>query len=403
MDTTRLGPFLGMDNRRPDTKLVTADGSYLRNAVNVDLGVDGSPKRRPGVTKVLSADDCHSFYGCGDHGYFAAYATLYHVDAAYAATALLTDLTPGVRLSYTQTPLGTVAADGSRLWLLNGTLAEPFTLDVPRLAPLLEATAGGALPAGRYQVALASTRAGQVSGTTVPEVVDVPANGVLTLYGLPASDCAVYLTPPDGEVFFHVADTTSSTLTFSTLPDYGGQCPTLLQRPMPSGSLVRHHKGRLLTASGSTLYYSEPFAPALHDPLRGYIAFPAPITLVEPCQNGVYIAADQTYWIAGDIADAELNPVLPYGAVLGASGEVPNSNSVWWMSERGLVTGTQDGQVQNLQEKNVVVDKATVGAALFREQDGAKQMIAALFNTTQTVAAARTFMDAEIVRRGETL
>jgi hypothetical protein len=69
------------------------------------------------------------------------------------------------------------------------------------------------------------------------------------------------------------------------------------------------------------------------------------------------------------------------------------------MSERGMVMGTQDGQVANLQEKNVAVDPAIVGASLFREQDGMKQMVSSLFSPQSTVIAARSFMDAEIVRK----
>lgn len=406
MNTLKLGPFLGMDNRRPDAKLATEDGAYLRNAVNVDLGPDGHPRRRQGTTRLLGGDDCHSFWSRGADGYYVDYATLYHVDPVPTRTPLLTGLTPGLRMSYTATPQGVVVSNGSGLWMLDGATATPCTLETPRFAPLLDAGTGGALPGGRYQVAVAYVGDdGQVSGTTAPQQVEVPDDGVLTLLGLPAAQpCAVYLTPPDGDTFYRVATTLNVSLTFSTLPDYGARCQTLLLQPMPPGGIVRYHNGRLLTASGDLLSYSEPYALALHDPAKGFVAFPADITLVEPCGDGVFVSTTETtYYLRGEISQAVLDEVLPYPAVPGASATLPNSREVCWMSARGWVRGTPDGQAQNLQEQHVAVQPAQVGAALFREQNGMQQLLATLFGPQATIAAARTYMDAEIIRQGETL
>ena len=95
--------------------------------------------------------------------------------------------------------------------------------------------------------------------------------------------------------------------------------------------------------------------------------------------------------------------MLPYKAVIGTSGQVPNSNNVFWMSERGMVVGTQNGEVSNMQENKVAVEPALVGASLFREQDGMKQMVASLFGPQQTVMAARSYMDAEVIRKETSL
>jgi hypothetical protein len=174
---------------------------------------------------------------------------------------------------------------------------------------------------------------------------------------------------------------------------------TLLLRPMPAGDVVRWLNGRLYVAAGDTVYYSEPYAPTLFNPARNYILFPSTISMLETCQNGLYVAADQTYWLGGDPSGASLDPVLPYGAVPGSSVQSPVKNECFWMSVRGLVRGDQNGVATNLQEAFVAVEPAQAGSTLFREQDGVRQVLSSLFGGEQTVTAARSYMDAEVIRK----
>ena len=195
--------------------------------------------------------------------------------------------------------------------------------------------------------------------------------------------------------------TTASTYRFPVTPQQGAQLQTLGFRPMPAGSIVRVHNGRLLTADRNGLYYSEPYAPTWHNPLRGYIPLPG-ITLVEPMQAGIYITtADRTYWLAGaDIAgDAALVDLLPYGAAAGSSTRINNALDVAWYSQRGIVIGSRDGQVKNMQEDTTATEKASRAAMLYREQDGMRQLVSSLFGAEATVAAASTYFEAELVRK----
>lgn len=162
---------------------------------------------------------------------------------------------------------------------------------------------------------------------------------------------------------------------------------------------MRYADGRLIVASGNILYYSELFAPTLHNPAKSYIPFAENITMIRPCDGGIYVSADETYWIAGDLASGAINTVLPYKAVFGTDSEVPNSNNVWWMSERGMVVGAPGGEVENVQEKFVAVDAATAGASLYREHDGMRQMLSSLFGTQTNVMAASSYMEFEVIRK----
>ncbi len=403
-DTAPIGPFAGINNRLPDHQLGIVErgakaGDYLRNAVNVDLTESGTLTRRKGVTMAQSGSDCHSLWSDEQGVYYADGDTLYRFPRDVVATGL----PAGARVSFARLPTGEcVWSDGSTINLVDKTVSAPLGIPVPNPAPIVSAAAGGSLRAGLYQVAVTTTNAaGEESGSTWPVQVSVPEDGVLQVSGMPDGMKNVYVSACNGDVLFLAVTTTASSYAFPVTPAQGPQCPTLNLRPMPAGQIVRWFNGRLLAAVGPMLAYSEPFAPALHNPARGYIPFASRIVLLEPCQTGVFVAtADETFWLSGnDIDGAEVVRVLPYGAVDNAVARPENDNTVWWFSARGLVVGAQDGSVKNLQEDTVAVSPAQSGASLFREQDGNRQVISTLKGLETTVAAASSYFDAEIVRK----
>lgn len=404
MKVSKLDPFLGENNRLVDHKLWTKDGAFVRHAVNVDITETGGFTRRKGTTKVYGGADCHSLWTGSNHTYFVDYDTLYRIDkigATVDKTAMVT-VSPGKRVSYTDTPIGVICSDGSSLWnLTDGSLAG---VESPRSTPKLTASATGSLTGGMYQVTVSFVAPnGEESGALAPVSIEVPDNGAITLSQIPQSaglSTCVYLTSVNGDNLFRHELTTSTTLTLSVAPNPGAvRCQTMLLTRMPPGQIVAYLNGRLFVASGQYLFYSEPYGVHLFDPSKNYIPFTENVTMVEPCQNGLYVSADQTYWVAGDIEKAELSPVLPYRAILSTSQPTPNANTCWWMSERGTVVGGQNGDVKNLQETTVAVEPALVGASLYREQDGLKQMVSSLFSPQQTVTAASSYMDAEVIRK----
>lgn len=399
-----------MNNRLPESKLRVKDGDFVRNAVNVDISDAGSFSRRQGAVLGLGGVDCHSFWSCHDVGFFIDGSTLYRVVGSADALVknAIATVTPGLRMSYCHTGLDIRASNGVQSFKISlAGVVSSWAVPTPRYRPLITAETGGALAGGIYRIVLSYTNAdGEEGGTTQPLSATVPDNGKITLSGIPHEAgliTNVYVTPANGDMFFRAAQPTTAGLILSTTPDNGVRPIGLLLAPMPAGQIVRHLNGRTLVSNGNVLVYSEAHNPSLHNPARNYIYFSEPITMIEPCVNGVYISADQTYWVGGDIADAALNLLLPYRAIAGTSGAAPNKNLVWWMSERGMVTGDNTGAIKNMQEKDVAVTPALVGASLFREQNGTRQMIASLFSPQSTVVAASSYMDAEIVRKGTVL
>lgn len=414
------GPFtLGVNNRRPDFKLDrrTAGGRkewFLRSAVNIDLTAEGTAKRRAGYTQVFSGSDCHSLWSNGDVALFVDYDTLYRVTGGadeLVKTVVRNNLTPGRLVSYVEANGSVYYSNDIVIGRVDALGSHDNGVAPLRFDPLVAGQTGGSLPVGEYGVCFTLLNAaGEESAATIPQQVDVPESGKLVITGLPAAFPAdvvalrIYRTAPNDGTLQSAAILTTETTsyTISVANALGARCPTVLMAPMPAGSIVREFNGRLLVASGSTLYYSEPYSYALMNPARNYVTFPAPITMVEPCQKGFFLAADKTYWLGGDIAQTVLDTVLPYGAVPNSSGSDPEDIGVFWMSPRGMVRGTPDGAVERLQEENVAVESAQTGAFLYRSNDGMKQALGGLFGLGGTVAAG-SFMDGEIIQKATTL
>lgn len=409
----KIGPFnLGFNNRLPDHQLtVPKVGAFLRSAVNVDLDVQGTVKRREGFTLSAAGDDAHSLYSAGEIAYVVDGTTLFALTGsadALAKTPIREGLARGRRLSFTSMNLTTVYTDGASVRQLKWMSDMP--LGVPKISPEPDVSAtAGDLPEGDYQVCFTFFDANfQQSGSTVP--VAVSGTGV-AVSNLPAAFPAgvagvmMFMTAPGGDVLFRTAvlDAPQTSLAVTSAPDLAEQCQTLLLNPMPGGSILRHAGGRLLVASGNFLFYSEPYS-NLYDPTKNFIPFASEVTMVEPSGSGVFVAtSDETYYLAGDVADAEMASKLPYGAVPGTSGSSPDNNHCWWMSSRGMVRGDESGNVKNVQEGSVAVNAALSGASLFREQDGNKHVVSSLSGTDASGASAYSYMQAEIVRKGTTL
>lgn len=403
-NTAPIGPFVGINNRLPDHQLGIVErgrkaGDYLRNAVNVDLTATGTLQRRKGSTLAQAGADCHSLWSDGEQAFYVDGDTLYQ----YPRIALRSGLVPGRRVSWCKTPTGDVIwTNGTVLERIRAGVSAPLGLPVPNPAPTVSASAGGSLKAGVYQVAITATNAdGEESGATWPVQVTVPEGGRIQVSDLPGTLTNIYISPLNGDALYLAATTTASSYVIPVSGALGQSLQTIGLRAMPAGEIVREHFGRLLVASGSTIYYSEPFGYGLHNPQRGRIHFGGRIALLAPVQGGCYVSTETaTFWLpGGDIEKTQVIELLPYGAVPGTDTALENQTGVAWMSTRGLVIGSQDGQAKNVQEDTVAIGPAQAGATLYREQDGMRQIITSLAGLFETVAPAMTFTVADEARK----
>lgn len=145
---------------------------------------------------------------------------------------------------------------------------------------------------------------------------------------------------------------------------------------MPAGQCLAHYRGQLLVASGNFLYISEPYRYSSHKPHRGFIPFPEPITIVAPCEDGVFVVADKTYWLGGDLVDGAIVTVAQLRALKNTLVLDNERTAAYWQSEKGIVIGTPSGQVKLPQEDAIDFEPAASGATWIQEREGQKYLIA---------------------------
>lgn len=397
-----LGNFLGVNNRLEATRLgVTLPGNvratWLRAADNVDLD-GGFLRRREGFGEALASGRAHSLWGDGEpDGYAVLDGALQRLTLAGAgldADELLTGFT-SAPVSFARMPTGSVVwSDGLRIGAIRDGVAGDLAPAAPNPVPVVNVVAGG-LPAGRYLIAFTAFGAGGEGPPTAPRQFDVPEGSGFVFTGLGAG--RAYVSGPNGDIL-----TLAAGDTFVSLTNTGPRLDSLLLERMPAGQIVRHYSAQLLVARGSMLCWSEPYRYGLWNPGKSFIQFRAPITVVEPCEAGVFVCADRTYWLAGDLAATTQQAVLPYGGVAGSGHQQRGSDDVlraFWVSPHGLVVGTPDGSAKAVQEAALKFSGAARAATLYREGRGIDQAIFTRQGIEPLTTASRGFVAADRHRK----
>jgi hypothetical protein len=248
-----------------------------------------------------------------------------------------------------------------------------------------------------------------VDGTAL-KVLNTDNTSVTIFNGISGTVCYCYI---NGEVYFSDRAKARKINSGLTVVPWGVDTDTTISvnsgnysldvdiyNPVPVADIIRFYRGRIYVVAGSVVWYTDPYAYDIFKYASNYLQFPNTITVFEAVTNGIWCVSDKTYFLGGTepkefIVQTQLN----YGAIANTSLEVPNTNDVMWMSQRGLCMGDQDGQVVNLQEQHVAVNPGTTGAAIIREHDGLKQYVATYAPSGTTKIASTDWMEFEVIRK----
>jgi hypothetical protein len=384
--------FRGINNILPEDSLVSREGVFLRTVTNADIDNAGRVRRRKGFDSVVSAD-VHSLWSDNDLCFFRQTTYLKQMLADYTTRTVASGLPdndlPMAFLSlnglvyYTDSQVTGVIVDSGRANRSWG-LALPPTPDV--------AEAAGVLPAGRYLITATYLRNdGQESGSDVPALITLGAAGGIAVALTPSDDPTVstirlYASFPDGQGLYLAGEyaNLSTTVVYDGESGLGRELKTFLLAPAPAGHLIEYFNGRVYVASNSYVFPSRPYAYELFD-MDDYLPFDGIITLLAAVDDGLYVSdGKKTYFLAEGKKRTE---VCPYGAIEGTAAKVDlatigdgtkEGTAIMWASGKGIILGSNGGQITNLTEGKYVFPSAPSGAALFRQQNGINQYILVL-------------------------
>ncbi len=372
--------------------------ALLREANNVDVDRYGKLTRRNGRIKLADLTDGHS--GTSNGGMMML------VDGGDLKrghpNGELTTLVSGVG----STEISYCEAGGLVFWLneqhtgciVDGALAfwGLASPDAPGLAEV-----GGNLPPGKYMVALtveARLRPGldwyiesgchaQAARITVGENAGIQITSTTNIDPRAAS-INIYCTEPNGRDLFWVDMVDiGAPLYINAVSKSLDLCDGLGAYPPPTGQIVREFSGRILVASGSTLYWSEPLAYHRFHLGSDLQTFPSRIVLLEPQIDGFYVACEDsaTWFVAGTDPD-EWRPIevanLPTceGEAIRVEGhKVPwaqtDAEVVAWATKDGWAAGLPGGIVKFPTSGRIAMDTHAKATMAFREQDGLRQLL----------------------------
>lgn len=365
-----LLPLAGINNVAEEAALQRGGESprlYVRDAVNVDLTPAGKAELRAGVRRVsdmpyrnLWQSPLHgdTFATLGDHWV--------KVDPLAWSSEELARAGEGP-VSHVVLNNLVCAAGPAGIFTFDGAVAQRLTLDTPP-APLV-LIGEGSLDAGAYGVSVAWLRGPLESAPSAITTVQVPDGGALEItlpmsFDASVTGARLYLTQPNGGELAREQDypLSNPTIFVRVAPKLGAPAQFQHLSPMPTGLYLAYWRGRLLTAKGNVLRFSEALAYHLHSERHGFVQLPQRITFVLPVDGGIWVGqVDHVAFLAGSSPDQlamsrkTARAPVPGSAILvdadTLGGELSQGGGATavWLAENGYVAGTATGQVIELQ------------------------------------------------------
>ena len=390
-EVTLEGWPTGINNVAKETALPE---TALRDALNADLDNAGKPRRRVGRTKVYTGTDVHSLHGAVCGAVFVEGSELKSLLPDNTASSI-GDLVSNSRVDYETLNERTYLTNGFEVWYLdkdanltlNGT-AHPEGQPIPGFSSLV-----GSLESGRYLLAVTFVGAdGEESGATLAIEVTTSQRGAITLSSIPqnseATHVRIYCTEPGGQVLREFAEIPMGTTSYViTRTVQGRVLETQFMRRLPPGRIIREYNGRLYTADGDTLYYSEALRYGLYAPANNFIRFAEPVTIVQPVVNGMFVVSDKTYFLSGDnpkefrqIVVSDQKGIFGTGQTFRGSVFDPElvGDVAYWYSPVGAMLGLPGGVLRPLMEGSVALPEYEEGVTALREENGIRQAVTAL-------------------------
>ena len=388
MDTVPIGPFLGINTRLPDFALRVKDsGDWLRDAINVDIDNAGRCRIRDGQALIQALTAPHSFYETTDGArYLVRDSALYAITVPTYSETLVKALSSNASMSYFEHDGALYFSNGTDAGMVVSGTAHPIGMATPA-APAVTNIAGS-LHAGRYRVGVTYSNSvtGRESGNAGTTLYELAAAGALrvTLPGASAgaTHVNVYVSELNGSVaYLHsTVAVGTATLDITSLAATTRPISEDYEEPLPAGTNLLMHKGRLCCLNGRYLYYGNPFRFGYYTPTN-YVWFDDDVSIAVAVDNGVYVSfGNKTQWISGDLKNPEaVVNLFNYGAVPGTAFELHKTSTekarVGWFGAKGIIVADQNGQAASVMADSIDLTAPASGCSTVLESDGYRRVL----------------------------
>jgi hypothetical protein len=371
-NSSSLGPFpAGKNNIMDATNL--PEGS-LAEALDVDLTNPGNVISRPKFSKIYTGDGISSLY----KDYFVERRQLKRLledsDGVFTSE-IVNQFIQNDHVAYCDINDTIFYSDEYDVYSESNNHAKlghtyPENINVV-------STGAGSLVAGTYLISICFVNdiTGEVYQASPLQTLTVANDSSVSISWLAHTSYSVniYISQPNGEVLYLQKSVISSfnSANVSYVVNDTHAVPTLDKYPMPGGSILAAFDGRLYSAYGTVLWYSEPQWYSVCDRAHNFFQFAAPITIVQAVDSGLFVAADKTYFIstsgkaANSLNNLSIREVSAYKGIAGTGLTVDASKVslekrvegklAYWFSNNGGVFGLPDGSIYEISKDRLIV------------------------------------------------
>lgn len=387
--TVNLSRFKGLNKKQDPAEL---DAGELVSAVNVDLTDNEKLRLRKGQTRI-DANATRKLWADGRGRIMLAVqgTNLVLYDKNLTATVLRSDMSASMVADFDICGDQVFYADGK----VNGRVsfagtASDWVVEEPPGQPALS-SAGGSLYEGLYHVNVTYIHQdGRESGTGESAEINISGGGILlTGISVPVSANIqfknIYCSDANGLVPRFIAQIPAAQTTYTiTSRRTGYTLDKQFMCPPPLATQVAFTQSRIWVASGSYVYGSLPYTYHLYDQRYEYMAFPETVDLLARTESGLYVSADQMYFIDLEGEDPTPRVLSTSKAIVGSKTYMPAEDvgegdpgemlPVFTM-ENGIVYGTRGGTLVNMTKSKLDIGKVSSAATMYRKEGGITQVI----------------------------
>lgn len=272
-----------------------------------------------------------------------------------------------------------VAGDNG-IYTYNGQKAQRLTIDTPP-SPFLIGTKDGAMKSDYLGLAVSWLRGsieGPLSAIAMKELGDGSVQVTMPLcMDDSITSVRLYATTASGGILYRYGtyDISETQITIPYVNEVGEEAKFKNLSPMVTGNYLSYWKGRLVTAKGNTIRFSEAMAYHLHDERHGFVQMPQRITFLEPVDGGLWVGqVDYVAFLQGSspeeltLHSKTASAPVPSSAIqlqantISAELSQGGMATVLWLAENGYVAGNANGQVIELHSgviKGITASKGT--------------------------------------------
>lgn len=387
MPEIRVSSFTGMNNiKAKDNFWSNAEARLAepRLVVNADVSFSGNIRKRSGETLFLTLAGAHSLWAGTSCMLVAAAGKLYRIEGKVLKE--VTDISgPEDTLSYEEVD--------DKVYISNpwwNIVYSPGTdtvtdwgIALPNGPALVQAA--GAMPVGTYHVTMTNVVNDDISGNGPITSIELTVEGGIQILNRPAG--ALVWVTDENEGIFYLAGAVDMIMSIPSVEPL----PTFLCNPPPNMSHLCFAFGRMWGASGSTVYYSEPFETSWFKSSQNKFEFDDEVTLIARVSTGMFFGLrSKTIFMLGNEPEQMQEQAAGAGSIPGTlvyANNLPELGDVLgtpekgfvtvpvWRTSEGIVAGNVMGRLYNLTKHKLRMGVPERGASLYRSYEGLFQFL----------------------------